>query len=284
MTQLPDIDTHRVTATETRTCDKHGEFESRRWELVRMPTPRDGQPLPPFLSPFWSKCPTCDAEIARENDAHDSEIRGGRSRAQELFAARLRESGVPARFLECDFWRWQHALPGQRTVWNAVRDYLSNLDIALQTGRSFAFMGQPGTGKTSLAVGMLRHVMQKGGTGCYTTAFEMVGRIRASYQRDADESERDVIRSLSACDLLVIDEIGRQLDSTHEREQMWRVLDARYAGLKPVVLCTNLTADQFRALIGSAMVDRLREGGGAFLQFDWGSMRDRKQRKDADDA
>lgn len=137
-------------------------------------------------------------------------------------------------------------------------------------------LGATGTGKTHLACGLLRHVIEKGGTGQYTTVMDMLGRIKATFSGKG-ETETDVIDELTKCDLLVIDEVGRSLDSNYEVAQFFRVLDKRYQWQKPTVLATNLTQPKLREFLGDAVVDRLREAGGALLSFDWASQRSTKR-------
>lgn len=277
-------DTHKCIATEARVCDKHGSYSAQQLELIREPKTYVGNPLHTFLQPFWTKCPTCDGEIQREVDARDSDIKGGVSVKDRLRAARLRSFGIPARFEECTIWTWKHTFDQQKRVWSAIRDYCAQFDVALQNGRCAVLTGAPGTGKTHLAVGILRHVADKGGTGHYTTALDLVGSIRASYGKGAQETEQAVISRLSAIDLLVIDELGRQQDSPHEKEQVWRILDRRYAECRPTVLVSNMAMPALTKFLGAAMIDRLRESGGAVCVFDWPSSRSHKAKPASDDA
>lgn len=279
-------DTHKCVATEARTCDKHGSYSAQKLELIRMPKgyPKAGPAgLHSFLQPFWTKCPTCDGEIQREVDARDSEIRSGMSVKDRLRVARLRSFGIPTRFDEATIWTWKHTFDQQKRVWNAIRDYCAQFEIALQNGRCVVLTGAPGTGKTHLAVGILRHVAEKGGTGHYTTALDLVGAIRASYGKGAQETEQAVINRLSSVDLLVIDELGRQQDSPHEKEQVWRILDRRYAGCRPTVLASNMAMPALTKFLGDAMIDRLRESGGVVCVFDWPSSRSPKPRVDTEE-
>ena len=270
-------DTHKCIATEARVCEQHGSYSARKLELIRKPI---GYPK---AGPFWTKCPTCDAAIQMEVDARDAEIKGGMSRKEMARAARIREAGIPDRYKDCTVWSWRHTFDQQRRVAEAIKGYINQFDVALQSGRCVMMIGSSGTGKTHLAVGILRHVTDAGATGLYTTAVDMVGTIRATYGKGAQETEQKVIERLCSVDLLVIDEVGRQNDTPHEKEQVWRVLDKRYANRKPCVVVTNLGIDAFTTFMSKAMVDRLREGGGVVAMFDWPSQRSPKPRADTDE-
>lgn len=276
--------THVTTATESRVCDIHGIYTSQKLDLQPKP---DGYPNLPgktdiatFLAPFWTKCPTCDGIVQAEVDAKEAEIAGGMTQAKRWAMERIREAGIPARFSESTLWNWTHSMDQQRRVWFWARDYASSFELAISTGRSAIFMGAPGTGKTHLAIGILKHVLEKGGTGRFTTVMGMLSRIKNTYHRDAQETEAKAISAFTDCDMLVIDEVGRALDTSYTEAQFFSILNARYNELRPVILVSNLTKPKLSAFLGDAIVDRMREGGGTAFVFDWASQRSSRRNTD----
>lgn len=267
---------HGSVGSREARCEHHGPFTAILWAL---------QPECRGIPPFWSSCPTCDGALQLEADARDAAIKGGTVDAKAaMVAALVRSAGIPERFKESTLWNWSHAMDQQRRVWEWARQWVGALDIALQTGRSAVFAGAPGTGKTHLAIGMLRHVVEKGGTGLYVTVMGMLGRIKDTYNSNATETEAKVVEQLASVDLLVMDEVGRSLDTNYESAQFFRILDLRYQRCRPTVLVTNLTRDAFIKFVGDAMADRLRESGGALMVFDWASQRSSKIKKEENDA
>ena len=262
-----------VTARE---CEHHGAYESTCYALGKARV-------------AWTNCPKCDHEWQREADERDAEIRGGMSRKEIEQRDRIQRIGIPPRFVDCTVWNWQHGMDRQRSVWNWVVDYVKQFDLALEHGRCCVLIGACGTGKshiaicvmlgaagcgkTHLAIGIAKHVAEKGGTARYTTVMDMLGRIKATYSRDAAEKEQDVLNELATVDMLVIDEVGRQLDTNYTEAQFFSVLDKRYRNKKPTVLVSNLNKAKFVDYLGAAIVDRLRENGGQVLTFDWASQR-----------
>lgn len=275
---------HIASQTDSRACDQHGPFEAVLWRLDPMPTPKFGQKLPQYLEPFWSKCPACDAAMQAEADAIDAAIRGGGT-AKELAMMRRQEaSNIPVRYLQCTVWNWQSPLPQQKPIAEWAREYCTSFDIVLETGRCGVFTGAPGSGKTHLAVGLLRHVLEKGGGAYYTTVMDLLGRVKATFGRNAEETEAKVMAHVNGVDLLVVDEVGRQIDSNYEQAQFFRVLDSRYRGMKPTILVSNLPKPELVKYLGAAVVDRLAEAGGKLFLFDWMSQRDpKKRRRDTDE-
>lgn len=133
--------------------------------------------------------------------------------------------------------------------------------------------GNPGTGKNHLAIAIARVIADQGYTALLLTVGELIARVRATWSRDSPETEDDVVRRFADVDLLVLDEIGRQHGSESERLTLFQVIDGRYRLMRPTVVITNLPADQIPDYLGVAAYDRLREGGGRMIHFDWASYR-----------
>ena len=266
----PDDRGHIITGTKPAQCDKHGAFQSIQWTLNNPP---EGF----WDTSRWSACPVCDAEMQAEVDAKNAEIKGGVTEKDRARAAMVRAAGIPERYKDCNIWGWVHGMDQQKRVWQVVRDYCHNIADVLQVGRCLVFIGAPGTGKTHLACGIVRHVVEHGGTARYYTVADMVGTIRMAFAKDSATTEQESIEAMASYDVLVLDEVGRQTDSPHERETLFRVLDRRYANLRPVVLISNLSPQAFQDFMGQSIIDRLREAGGRFMRFDWLSHRSRKR-------
>ena len=145
----------------------------------------------------------------------------------------------------------------------------------LQAGRSLIMCGNPGTGKTHLAVGIAKHIMDEGGTALFTRVIDMIRTVRETYGRDSTRTERQVIAEYARPDLLILDEVGHQHGSDAERLNLFDVINARYEQCRPTLLITNLSLNGLREYLDDRAQDRLREGVGRVLVFDWQSQRDK---------
>jgi DNA replication protein DnaC len=259
--------THAVIATEDRICDEHGPYLAQQWEL---------QPKHIAAPAFWGNCPQCNRIWQAEADAQTEAIKSGATLKARLQEAALRSAGIPERFKDVTVWNWQHGMDQQRVIWEWIRDYCNHSAVVMQNGRSFVFFGAPGSGKTHLAIGTLRHFIESGRSGRYTTVMTMLGRIKDTYNKHADETENKVISYFAEVDLLVIDEVGRSLDTQYEVAQFFRILDLRYQNRKPTALVSNMAVEKLREFLGESIVDRLMESSGKVHAFDWPSYRNKK--------
>jgi len=269
--------TWKVLAEEQRVCDMHGPFLAQQQVLDPQPVPIPGSAVAVAfpLKPFWTQCPTCDRFIAAEQDQRD--IRTNALRAEQALQMRMQVAGVPRGVQEATVAKWQHPTDAQKTCWRWAMDYVKNVRRHIEDGTSCVFLGNTGTGKTMLAAALVREVLSAGGTAQFTTVLDMLSRIKATFVRDSRESEMSALRIFTSPDLLVLDEVGRSLDSGYEQTTFFRVLDSRYNDRKSTIIVSNLGAANFRTFLGDAVVDRLRHNGGKILTFDWGSYRSRRK-------
>lgn len=264
-----------LVGEEQRVCETHGPYLAQQQAIAELP-PRPtwtSLPLDHLLIPHWSQCPQCDRIAQAEADSIEEAIRSGQSQKKRASDERLIAAGIPERFRDAEVATWRATMDQQKRVQRWAREYAGQWHDARRHGRCGVFCGGPGTGKTHLAIGLLRHVIEQGGSGTYTTVMDLLGRIKSTFHRESLETEQQVIDAVTRCDLLVVDEVGRSLDTNYEVAQFFRVLDIRYRERRPVLLVSNLNQVKLRGFLGDAVVDRLREAGGDLLVFDWASSR-----------
>jgi DNA replication protein DnaC len=120
------------------------------------------------------------------------------------------------------------------------------------------FIGNPGTGKTGIAIGLLRQALLNGYRGRFYNAQELFDELYASL---ADSSTPRLLNRLANFDLLVIDELGYLTLKPEQANTFFKLMDLRY-GKKATIITTNLDfADWYdlfqRKPLVDALLDRL---------------------------
>lgn len=192
-----------------------------------------------------------------------------RRRAVEL--AMLKWSGVPERYHSASLSGWVVQNDKEAIVKPKMTAWAGGIEM---TGHdSMVWLGPAGTGKTHLACGMLCDRFKTGLDGLYTTAKGYTDQVKNSYRADSKESSTEVLERFGSNPILVIDEIGRQFEAKSEEIYFFELVNFRYNKRRPTLFLSNLDDEEFRAFVGPAVMDRLREGGGRFLTFNWASRR-----------
>lgn len=246
-----------VVAKQPAVCPEHGEYAA-------VITRHSDKP---------SGCPKC-AEIRQaEQDRADAAALAAKATAERL-ERKMGAALIPKRFRERDFAGYRAVSAGQQRALTVCRDYAERFDENLAAGRCLLLLGRPGTGKTHLASAIAGHVVRKGGaTAVYRTVAGLLQHVKGSYDRDSEYSEADAFRSFVEPDLLILDEIGATKPTEFEQATVFAVINARYEEQLPTIVVSNLSPKELPGALGERCVDRLREGGGIALVFDWESAR-----------
>lgn len=101
---------------------------------------------------------------------------------------------------------------------------------------NIAFIGNPGTGKSGLAIGLLRHALISVYRGRFYNAQDLLDELYASL---ADRTTPKLINRLCRYNLLVIDELGHLTLKPEQVNAFFKLMGERY-GKKSTTITTNL--------------------------------------------
>jgi DNA replication protein DnaC len=165
------------------------------------------------------------------------------------------------RVVRCECWRaqvGQHRLTGanipkryQHCTLANFTAYNESLEKAVARARRVAeafpvvsqgllLEGQPGVGKTHLAVAVLKQVIQSSGAhGVFYDTRELLRVIRSTYDSSIRTTELDVLRPVMGADLLVLDDLGAEKTSEWVDETMNLIVNTRYNERRLTIFTSN---------------------------------------------
>lgn len=239
-------------------CKMHGPYRAKQ--------------IPSFLGhpPITMSCPICSAEhrAKQERERIESENREKRAKVLRLFD----RAGIPERFADRKLSNYLAVTAGQKRALSIAERFVDSFGDGLTAGASLVLAGKPGTGKTHIACGIGRALIEQTRSVLFMTVLQALRHVKDTYRRDAERTESDAIADLLKPDLLILDEIGAQLGSEHEKMLMFEFINERYQRCRSTILISNLTGEELTAFLGDRVMDRFRESG-AILAFDWASHR-----------
>lgn len=144
----------------------------------------------------------------------------------------------------------QYTLDGYET---AFRGADPSLGRALLTARKFVeaypvdtagkgllFTGSIGVGKTHLAVGVLRRLVQERGVrGLFCDYRELLKSIQNSYNPQVQTTELELLKPVFAAEVLVLDDLGAQKPNEWVWDTVALILNTRYNDRQTTIITTN---------------------------------------------
>ncbi len=103
-------------------------------------------------------------------------------------------------------------------------------------GRNLVLSGQPGRGKTHIAIAVAYRAIQNGFDARFVTAAELIDMLSAAAKQGR---LREATAAFVAPDVLVVDEVGYLHHADDAADVLFGVVDQRYLRKRPIVLTTN---------------------------------------------
>ncbi len=162
----------------------------------------------------------------------------GRARRCACFTARpieqrLREAGVGADLLHASWVTWKGVRP--------------NLGTFPAPAVSLTLIGWPGTGKSHVAVAILREWLNDGHRGRFIDVPDFLEELKGRFG-EAGDVQQQLVREALSPDLLVLDEAYTNQRSDWADALVSRLIRARLREQKALIVTTNLTREQLAAI------------------------------------
>jgi DNA replication protein DnaC len=177
---------------------------------------------------------------------------------------RLADSNIPKRYLHCTLDNFQAY---NESLERAVQQARRVADAFPVVSRGLFLEGQPGVGKTHLAVAVLKQAIEAtGARGLFYDTRDLLRVIRSTYDPAIRTREIEVLGPVVDADLLVLDDLGAEKASEWVDETMNLIVNRRYSGQRLTIFTSNYPdipddtdPNSLVYRIGSRMRSRLHE-------------------------
>jgi DNA replication protein DnaC len=201
------------------------------------------------------ECPKCNGYgfILSDLEAIPCECR-----QHQLVAERLHQARIPPKFLNKTIDNYTGRGRIQSEVRKAARAYVSGFHLREEM-KGLLIVGQIGSGKSHIAIAILKEIIKKGYRGLYYSVPELLQRIRETYSSESDEAEADVLDMISEVDLLVLDDLGGDAAPAWVRDRLYLLINRRYEENKPTIVTSRYDLEELKTQLGQRIVSRLFE-------------------------
>lgn len=177
----------------------------------------------PEAKAFWAK----EDAIAAEKKAEEERLEKAR-RQQERYERLLGNSGMGKRFLQRTFETYECRTAEQKRAYLIAKRFADTFGERLKDGRGLYIEGTNGTGKTHLAAAISLQLMRECHTVIFRTYGDLLDEVKKSYDRDGGTTEYELSQLYRNCDLLVIDDLGKEQCTDWSVSFLYGVINDRY--------------------------------------------------------
>lgn len=114
--------------------------------------------------------------------------------------------------------------------------YVENFQEMKAKGYGLLLYGTPDQGKTFLAECIARELVECGVNCKFVTAAQVIWEAQKRFGSDYDPLE-----TLPTCDLLILDDLGAERDTSFANETIQQLIDIRYSAKRPLIVTSNIS-------------------------------------------
>jgi DNA replication protein DnaC len=161
-----------------------------------------------------------------------------RARSETLLAS----ARIPKRYEHCELASYTTDFPGANSSLALAHVKASRFAQEYDPSDSSGLLmvGDIGTGKTHLAVAIIKELIRSKGIGCLFYDYrELLKEIQNSYSPSVQATEFNILRPVFETEVLVIDELGGQIPSGWVFDTVSLIINTRYNEQKTTIVTTN---------------------------------------------
>ena len=132
-----------------------------------------------------------------------------------------------------------------------------------QNSGNLLFNGGTGLGKTFLSACIARGVADKGFSVIYETATHLFNKLEQAKFNPTEETRQEAAK-FTACDLLIVDDLGTEMPGQFVTAALYSLLNDRLLAGKPMIISPNLNVDEIHRRYSPQIASRLQ---GSFHQL-----------------
>ena len=121
------------------------------------------------------------------------------------------------------------------------------------------FVGGTGLGKTFLSACIARAVADRGYSVLYESSAHLFAKLEQAKFTPSEEARREA-EKFTACDLLILDDLGTEMPGQFVTAALYSLLNDRILAGKPMVISTNLNVDELARRYSPQLASRLHGG------------------------
>jgi len=155
---------------------------------------------------------------------------------------RLTRAGIPPEYQGCTLDNYRPYTEALQAALDLARGLATRYPVLLDKTEptGLLLIGPAGVGKTHLAAAILHAIVARTGIhGRFCKMSDLLRSMRNSYNPAIQTTEQQVLDPILTCDLLVLDDLGKERLTEWVAETIDLVIDTRYSAGRAIIVTTN---------------------------------------------
>ena len=148
-------------------------------------------------------------------------------------------------------------LSNMQKIVAACKSFIKHFD---RKHDNMLLFGNTGVGKTFLANCIAKELLDNGYTVIYLTAFrlfEILEKYKFGKDEDGSNQAANRFAYILDCDLLIIDDLGTELNNSFTNSQLYLIMNERLLRQKSTIISTNLSLPNINTNYGERIFSRI---------------------------
>ena len=202
------------------------------------------------IVPVMCKC--------KKEESEKNRIRADATEKQTRLQQVFNNSLMTKEFKELTFKNWNHAV-GNEKMFSLAMKYVNNFKQMRDKNLGLLIHGEPGNGKTFLSACIANELLTQMIPVVCISSIGLLDRIKRNFSKWGDSGTEQILNCLDNADLVIIDDLGTENNTSWSRAMMYQIIDTRYRKKKPLIITTNLTIDELKKRYDQVYRDNNRE-------------------------
>ncbi len=199
-----------------------------------------------------SACPKCDGygHIIDEKGARPCDCI-----KKEIAQREIADARIPKYFNHATLDNYDAHRPILKSCLSLARNFVEN--YSLDNYKGLYLSGPTGVGKTHLAIGILKALIERGYDGVFYNVVDLLDKIRATFDpKNPMEAKNRLVQDFDR-QIFILDDFGVQKSSSWVTDRLYALINRRYQDCKTIIITSNHSFNDLLLRVDKALSSRI---------------------------